>query len=76
MLALSVVTALLPAGDCGVVADLAAPAHAADGAHGAALAALFAEELGLVLEVPAAEANAVVALYKAAGVAAAVIGKV
>lgn len=56
--------------------DLPAPAHAGDAAHGAALAVLFAEELGLVLEVPAAEAAALVALYTAAGVGATVIGKV
>jgi purine-cytosine permease-like protein len=43
---------------------------------GAALAALFAEELGLVLEVAAAEAEAVAARYSKAGVPARVIGKV
>jgi phosphoribosylformylglycinamidine synthase len=67
------VTALLEmafAGNVGVTAALPAPAA------GGALAALFAEELGLVLEVaPAAEA-AVLAAYKAAGVPVSRLGSV
>jgi phosphoribosylformylglycinamidine synthase len=67
------ITALLEmafAGNCGVSAALPAPAK------GGALAALFAEELGLLLEVsPAAEA-AVVAAYSAAGVPVSRLGRV
>ena len=58
------------AGNCGVSVDL--PAPAAD-PHGA-LAALFAEELGLVLEVAPEDEAAVLAAYAAAGVPAAAIG--
>jgi hypothetical protein len=43
---------------------------------GAALASLYAEELGLVLEVAEGEAQAVAARYSKAGVPARVIGKV
>lgn len=69
------------AGDCGLHVDLAAPAQAVDYAtgvdatQGAALAALFAEELGLVLEVAPERAAAIVDQYKKAGVTATVIGK-
>lgn len=59
------------AGNCGLQADLAAPAS---DPHGA-IASLFAEELGLVIEVKAADAAAIVEQYKKAGVAAAVVGK-
>lgn len=55
------------AGNCGVAVDL--PAPAAD-----AMAALFAEELGLVLEVAPEHEAAVLAAYQAAGVACAAIG--
>ncbi len=64
------------AGDCGIQVDLPAPAHAADAAVGGAIAALFHEELGLVLEVAADQAQAVVQAYTKAGVAASVVGKV
>ena len=53
-------------------ADLPAPKK---DPHGA-LASLFAEELGLVLEVKASEAAAIAELYNKAGVPASVIGKV
>ena len=60
------------AGNCGVSVDLPA-AGAADSSHGA-MAALFAEELGLVLEVAPEHEAAVLAAYAAAGVACARIG--
>jgi hypothetical protein len=56
--------------------DVPVPAHKLDAAPGAAVAALFAEELGLVLEVSQGDAQRVVDAYTAAGVTAAVIGKV
>eukprot|EP00955_Chlamydomonas_euryale_P022055 232926-Chlamydomonas_euryale.AAC.2 len=59
------------AGNCGVVADLPTPASDPHNVF----AALFAEELGLILEVPASQADSVAAKYAAAGVAASVIGK-
>lgn len=40
------------------------------------MAALFAEELGLVMEVKAEDADAIVAKYTQAGVLASVVGKV
>jgi len=55
----------------GLDVDLPAPAHGADAAAAggvAALASLFAEELGLVLEVAPAAAEAVASAYAAAGV--------
>jgi hypothetical protein len=58
------------AGNCGVEADLAPPAS---DPHGP-LASLFAEELGLVLEVAPEKEAAVLAAYAAAGVPAAAIG--
>jgi len=64
-----------PAGNCGLSADLALPASPEDAAYGAH-ATLFAEELGLVLEVKASEAQDIAAQYQQAGVSAAVIGKV
>jgi hypothetical protein len=64
------------AGDCGVVVDVPAPTHLADVAAGPALSALFAEELGLVLEVAPQAAEEVLAKYAQAGVAAHAIGKV
>ena len=53
------------AGNCGVSVDLPA---------GDAMAALFAEELGLVLEVAAEDEAAVLAAYSAAGVPCSAIG--
>ena len=58
------------AGNCGVTVDLPAPAS---DPHGP-LAALFAEELGLVLEVAPQHEAAVLAAYAAAGVPCAPIG--
>ncbi|GAX81039.1 hypothetical protein CEUSTIGMA_g8474.t1 [Chlamydomonas eustigma] len=69
-----VVTTLLEmafAGNCGLSVDL--PSPKAD-PHGA-VASLFAEELGLVLEVKSSEASSIVELYVKAGVPAQVIGK-
>ena len=65
------------AGNCGVEVDFPAPAPAPDAlpADWSDLQALFAEELGWLLEVSAAEAEAVVAHFAAAGVAAVVIGR-
>ncbi|KAL4423911.1 hypothetical protein ABPG75_001212 [Micractinium tetrahymenae] len=63
-----IVTAVLEmafAGNCGVSVDLPA---------GDAMAALFAEELGLVLEVAAENEAAVLAAYSAAGVPCSAIG--
>eukprot|EP00887_Chlorella_sp_A99_P003357 scaffold26.g3357.t1 len=58
------------AGNTGVSVDLPPPARDPHGAH----AALFAEELGLVLEVAPEHEAAVLAAYAAAGVPAAAIG--
>ena len=60
------------AGNCGLQVDLPAPA----GDKGGAFAALFAEELGLVLEVAAADAAAVAKEFSDAGACASIIGKV
>lgn len=62
-------------GNCGLTADLSLPTDASDAVYGAH-ATLFAEELGLVLEVKAAEADAITAMYTGAGVQATLIGKV
>jgi len=59
------------AGNCGLEANLAAPAQDPHGAF----ASLFAEELGLVMEVKSHEAAFVVESYTKAGVPASVIGK-
>ncbi|GLC44010.1 hypothetical protein PLESTB_000219600 [Pleodorina starrii] len=72
------VTALLEmafAGNCGLSVDLPLPAHPADAAHGA-MGSLFAEELGLVLEVAAGREADVVEAYAQRGIQASVIGKV
>ena len=61
------------AGDRSLELDVSAPAHANDTAHGA-LAALFAEEVGLVLEVSGADEAAVLTAYKNAGVPCSRIG--
>ena len=55
-------------------ADLPA-ASAQDSAHGA-FASLFAEELGLVLEVQSSDAASIVEAYCRAGLTAYVVGKV
>ena len=71
------VTALLEmgfAGDCGLTVDLP-PVPSLSGRDGA-LAALFAEELGVVLEVSAQAAASVLQAFEAAGVPCAVIGSV
>eukprot|EP00967_Tisochrysis_lutea_P087892 scaffold124427_cov20-Tisochrysis_lutea.AAC.3 len=62
-------------GNCGLSVDLALPSSPEDAAYGAH-ASLFAEELGLVLEVKAAEAQEIASLYSQAGVGASIIGKV
>ncbi|KAK9795604.1 hypothetical protein WJX73_007566 [Symbiochloris irregularis] len=70
-----IVTALLEmafAGNCGIEVDLPLPA-ADNTAH---MGTLFAEELGLILEVAPTQRSAVLAAYKDAGVLASVIGKV
>eukprot|EP00232_Nephroselmis_pyriformis_P024180 CAMPEP_0182872920 /NCGR_PEP_ID=MMETSP0034_2-20130328/12013_1 /TAXON_ID=156128 /ORGANISM="Nephroselmis pyriformis, Strain CCMP717" /LENGTH=1409 /DNA_ID=CAMNT_0025005539 /DNA_START=44 /DNA_END=4273 /DNA_ORIENTATION=+ len=56
-------------GNCGISADLPAT-----DAAGGDMAVLFAEELGLVLQVDAADEAAVLAAYKAAGVPASSVG--
>lgn len=57
------------AGNCGISVDLPLPA-------GGAMAALYAEELGLVLEVAAGREAEVLSAYAAAGVSASKIGTV
>lgn len=59
------------AGNCGLAVDLPEP----EGDPHGAFAALFAEELGLLIEVDAANEAEVLAAYKEAHVPAAVIGK-
>eukprot|EP00798_Chlamydomonas_sp_ICE-L_P025491 gene25491-11147_t len=69
-----IATALLEmafAGNCGISADLPAATNTDE----PVLAALFAEELGLVMEMTAENAEVAVAAYKAAGVPASIIGK-
>ena len=61
-------------GNCGLRVDLPA-APAADAGQGA-MGPLFAEELGLVLEVASSRAAAVAAAFTSAGVPCAAIGKV
>ncbi|KFM22797.1 putative phosphoribosylformylglycinamidine synthase, chloroplastic/mitochondrial [Auxenochlorella protothecoides] len=61
------------AGNCGLELGLEGAAHARDAAHGA-LAPLFAEELGLLLEVAAGREGEVLAAYAAAGVPCARVG--
>lgn len=62
----------LCSGNCGVSVDLPGPKQ---DPHGA-MATLFAEELGLVMEVAASDAQMVLDAYKKAGVPAMAIGKV
>jgi len=59
------------AGNCGIDVDLTLPA----GVEHTALATLFNEEVGIVLEVPTAAADGVAAAYAAQGLASSVIGK-
>jgi hypothetical protein len=59
-------------GNCGLSADIPLPKSDPHGAY----ASLFAEELGLVMEVRASEAASVVEAYKKAGLHASLIGKV
>ncbi|MBW6496313.1 MAG: phosphoribosylformylglycinamidine synthase, partial [Burkholderiaceae bacterium] len=58
------------AGHCGLSVDLDALVANADGAHAALVAALFNEELGAVVQVPAAELDDVLAELAANGLAA------
>ena len=60
------------AGNCGLSADLPLPKQDPHGAY----ASLFAEELGLVMEVRSSEAASIVEAYKKAGLHASLIGKV
>lgn len=62
------------AGNCGVQASLKGAAHAADAKYGP-MAALYAEELGLVLEVRPEDAVLVAQAYEARGVPCSVIGR-
>lgn len=62
------------AGNTGVSVDVPLPSHAADKAAGA-FASLFAEELGLVIEVEPAREAAVVEAYRKAGLPVHVLGK-
>lgn len=66
---------ILHTGNCGITVDLPAAAHAADAKWGA-FAPLYAEELGLVIEVAAGDAQKIAAEYTKAGLTANVIGKV
>ncbi|CAG9463945.1 unnamed protein product [Pedinophyceae sp. YPF-701] len=61
------------AGDCGLTVDVPSPSNDADAKMGA-LAALFAEEVGLLLEVEESRASGVVSAFKGAGVGASVVG--
>lgn len=63
----------LSPGNCGISVDLPAPAAATPGLE--SYAALFAEELGLVLEVDPAKAGAVTSLFNQAGVPCSIIGR-
>lgn len=55
--------------------DLPAASNAADAKWGV-FGPLYAEELGLVIEVSAADSSKIVELYKKKGVSATIIGKV
>lgn len=63
------------AGNCGISVDLPTPTSAAS-AELSSFAALFAEELGLVLEVAGDKAALVSSLFNQAGVPCSIIGKV
>lgn len=63
------------AGNCGISVDLPTPTSAAS-PELAPFAALFAEELGLVLEVHPGKAALVSSLFNQAGVPCSIIGKV
>jgi len=62
------------AGDRSVSLQVPVPSNPADAAHGA-IAALFAEEVGLVLEVAPADEESVLAAYHVAGVPCTRIGQ-
>ena len=70
------------AGDCGIDVNLPTPARPVDAAAvsgcgaGPTLAVLFAEELGLVLEVDEADADDVIARFKDGGVPCSAVGRV
>lgn len=61
-------------GNCGLTVDLPAAEHAADARYGA-LSTLFAEELGLLLEVAPADVATVTSLFAQSGAPCAVIGR-
>ncbi|BBN14710.1 phosphoribosylformylglycinamidine synthase [Marchantia polymorpha subsp. ruderalis] len=62
------------AGNCGIVVDLPSPAD--DNSQLAPFSTLFAEELGLLLEVKRSDKDAILAELEAAGVTCSAIGKV
>ncbi|KAG6541607.1 hypothetical protein Mapa_017000 [Marchantia paleacea] len=62
------------AGNCGIVVDLSSAAD--DNSQLAPFATLFAEELGLLLEVKRSDKDAILSELKAAGVTCSAIGKV
>ena len=62
------------AGNCGVQADVALPRHERDAKYGA-MASLYAEELGLVLEVDPKDAGFVLQAYQRAGLHCSVVGR-
>lgn len=70
-----VVLILLPTGNCGISVDLPAPTEAAS-PELSTYAALYAEELGLVLEVHPDKAALVSSLFNQAGVPCSIIGSV
>ena len=61
-------------GNCGLTVDLPAAEHPADARYGP-LAPLFAEELGLLLEVAPADVATVTSLFAQSGAPCAVIGR-
>lgn len=67
--------AYVNAGNCGIIVDLPTPTAAAS-PELAPFAALFAEELGLVLEVHPDKAALVSSLFNQSGVPCSIIGKV
>jgi hypothetical protein len=73
--AVVVLTCFLQTGNCGISVDLPAPAEAAS-PELSTYAALFAEELGLVLEVHPDKAALVSSLFNQAGVPCSIIGSV
>eukprot|EP00899_Mesostigma_viride_P024447 jgi/Mesvir1/5187/Mv15320-RA.1 len=74
-----VVTSLLEmafAGDCGIDVDLPVTGSSADGKESQVFRTLFAEELGLVIEVSSANVKEVMAAYASKGVPCLSIGRV